>query len=815
MSTPTQKSTQCHNVSRRVKSSLSAKVNTKPWKNNKAGRLPRKAAKASPAFIRQELDGETIWTFPNGQIISVPVADQDLAIREGAMIDDDRALSLENWTHLHDKNPLPTPAQRAQGAVNLKGLRLQLLQSVEEGRLFVHPDVTLDECTNSEGELVMLDRLPDGRNVIVPPRFASIDPSPLIDATGDPYILDEAEEHEKAQMPTSRYVNFGTFETSLAISGSGNSVHQDVELEHSTAASTMVLNDAEEMKAAPVTKNLEEASSYQSFDEGYSTGNPAWDPFASDFFEDDDDEIMRLEQERLDHEIMLQTFHGSEDADGDIEMPDYVEPEAEQEAEYCQETENMAVSEETRIDNPLHSTWYQAHLKARAAGSVRQYTATTAAEVNYLIQAPDSPAAELGSYVQGEKYDPFQIYKAVGADPYNGMPVMAACESDTTRRYALLLCAAGHLRECYDIHMEGDRAWPINQNGEALTGCKVPWVSSSMIKDLGDDTQYRLSYPLGARGRVKNEALDTDSYRESSKIRNFSKMRDIWTIQDDLIEEESWPKDNYRCWKSEEDRRRFPKLQFGTEFVTPVDPPEVNETSRAQQFNFEKIPVREFGYSATITVPIKYQFGDFAAPRTDESANEFEALSTTVLVPASDDLANFTVTGPSVPISGSADVDAHARVDGEAEKEFVIEEEFIIEDSASVAPIVIDNNMCLSDAEEGVTDLLAQMARDSSPFQDVPDEDYSSNALGSPVADICCSDKSKDEVSRGDTLGYDSANHREDLSAKVIFQEGAVQASLPEHVPVVSIDGKVCDIYRDKDKCSKVASFSPQSRCPG
>lgn len=167
------------------------------------------------------------------------------------------------------------------------------------------------------------------------------------------------------------------------------------------------------------------------------------------------------------------------------------------------------------------------------------------------------------------------------------------------------MCSAGHLRECYDIYSEGYDAWPVNLNGPS-TGNKVPWVPSSFLQQLKPNVT-----------RKEPEALTRTNHwarifiKRASKPAIFSKMRETWSRQGDLIDEASWGKHNYSCSKSEEDRRRFPKLRFGAECVTPRDLPKTIVVLKAKKVKSEKISVREFGYLSDATLVAKHNFGDF------------------------------------------------------------------------------------------------------------------------------------------------------------------------------------------------------------
>lgn len=109
-------------------------------------------------------------------------------------------------------------------------------------------------------------------------------------------------------------------------------------------------------------------------------------------------------------------------------------------------------------------------------------------------------------------------------------------------------------------------------------------------------------YPKGTRSFDKNEPLGKDLYKASFKTRDFL---------EDARDEDSWGKHNYSCSKSEEDRRRFQKLRFGAECVTPRDLPKTIVVLKAKKVKSEKISVREFGYLSDATLVAKHNFGDF------------------------------------------------------------------------------------------------------------------------------------------------------------------------------------------------------------
>lgn len=594
---------------------------------------------------------------------------------------------MENWTHLHDKNPLPTAAQRAQGARNLDRLRLELLGTTEDDQfLFLNPAVMVRKDSNAAGIYLRRSNTADGEDVRLPNGFTSVDPSPLTDATGVPYVRNEVSNYFKAYIVANPYVNFGEFDTLGAYIGAREFVPQEAEQE---AVAPVLVAATYEVNQAPderVTVQHEEPLEQQQAQEVSSTTKPSWDPFTTDFFEDDDEEIFRLEQERLEENTLSQASEGVTDADGDVEMIDFVEPDVEVEMDYYHEPEPEVVPEETQIHDLLRFNWYQAHLRAREAGCVRPYTATTPAEANYLIGARTGPTVELCMYSRSAEDGQFSIFKSIAAHP-NGVEIMGVVTHDSMRRFVLLLNGAGHLRECFHV-FEAYNAWPVNPQGEPLTGYKVPWVPTSMVKQVIPNFAFRLCYPKGTRGFNKKEPLDWDLYRRSSKIRNFSKMREIWTLEADLVVEESLGEDNLECWKSGEDRRRFPKTQFGAIGVTPADGPEPVLVSKTEKVRFEKMPIREFGYSDEVITPTKYQFGDFPL------------LQETKLV-----------------------VDLEVEADAEADDESEIGEELLVEESIIEDSFIVDDDKWLAHAEEDITEYLAQAACDSSPFQDIPDKE--------------------------------------------------------------------------------------------
>ncbi|KAE9962333.1 hypothetical protein BLS_000469 [Venturia inaequalis] len=689
-------------VSRRVKSEHSTKGGPKSWNTNKASRLPRKAVKLPPAFTREEFDDETIWTFANGQTISVPVIDPNDFVREGGMIDNDRAISLENWTHLHDTNPLPTPAQRAQGALNLDRLRLDLLASTEEGQiLFLNPEVMIEKDLNAAGSYHMKSNAADGEKLDLPDGFASAE-SPITDGNGPALIRASALNYRMKHIKTNHYVNFGNLQTLGAFVGTRNFVGQEPEPEVVAAALLNTACDNTKAQEEPLASQAEELSEQQLPVEVSSTTIPSWDPFASDYFDDDDDEILRLEQERLEESILNQAPQCVTDAEGDIEMNDYVEPEAEVDVEHYkepaaevrvehyEEPEPEVVTEAARFEELLEYDWYNAHLRAREAGLVRGCTATTPEEANYIIVAPEGPATELLMFSRDRDDDEYSTFKAIGARVEDGAVIMGTVTHDSIRRYVLLVNGAGHFRECFDIYEETS-TWPLNVYDQPLTGSKAPWVPAGMVNRIKPDLAFRTSYPKGTRGRDKNEVLDKDLYRRSSKVRHFSKMRDIWTLEGGLIAEESWSEDNLSWWKADYDSRRFPKLQFATIGVTPEDPPEVEEGSEVEVVEIEKMPVRLFGYGDGATTTIKHNFGDF-------------------LVSGEDDLAD----------------ESEPNTNDEADNEADMEADFALNQSLIEESIFIDDDKWLADAEEGITEDLAQATLDSSPFQEIPADEAQS-----------------------------------------------------------------------------------------
>ncbi|TLD38154.1 hypothetical protein E2P81_ATG03829 [Venturia nashicola] len=787
MSSKIQKSACFINVSRRVKSKVPMKGGPKPWRTNKAGRLPHKAVKPSPIFMREYYDNETIWTFTNGHTISVLVLDPNDFVREGRMIDDDRAMSLENWTHLHEKNPLPTSVQRAQGAINLDRLRLDLLASTEGGRLhFLNPEVMLRKDSNGVGNYLMNANAADGENVVLPDHFASADPSPLANMDGLPFARGTVVNHRRKCIETNKYVEFGDFETLAAYVGPRNSVPVDVEPEPLAADPKMVGYDIDMPLEQPAVAQHEEYSEQLQTLELPSMTTPSWDPFADDFFEDDDEEILRLEQERLDEVNLAQAPQVAIDADRDTEMTDYVEeegeeeegyydePEPEVEVRYYDEPESEVVSEEARITELMQYDWYHAHLKARDAGLVRQETATTPAEANYIIGSSQGPATELLQFVRDVDDDSYSTIKWIGTRPENGGVIMGDVKHDSMRRFVLLLNGAGHFRECFDLY-EAFNIWPNNVHGEPLVGSKVPWVPASMAKHVEPNFSFRLSYPRGTRGRDKNEPLDEDLYRESSRIRNFSKMRDIWTVRDGLMVEENWSDDNLQWWKSEEDRRRFPKVQFGTIGVTPEDRPKAEETPKTEAAGIERMPVREFGYSDGATAPNKYHFGDFIASTLDDLAVESE-------------------------------IGVDEEADEEGDHEPYIEKDHSLQELLVKDSMFIDEEKWLADVQGGITEELAKAARDSSPFQEVPDEE------AQPLATLRFESQDADDES-GDTEAGTSENNDPSPGLVLDEEQSLVEGKFPSEVTkegIPDVYSRGLFIFGPKGCFEKIGAQEPQ-----
>lgn len=193
--------------------------------------------------------------------------------------------------------------------MNLERLRTELLQSMEPlTALFLHPDVMLGKQSKLNVNLAMRSHPADGKNVKIPARFSWVHPSPLTDATGYPYILGEANDYKGKYTVTSTYVKLGDLETLGAFRGSLDFSVQESETEAIAPVPITAAHDAEEAQEEPLAVQYEEISEQQQPMEVSSTTKPSWDPFASDFFDDDDDEIMRLEQERLEEANLPQAL---------------------------------------------------------------------------------------------------------------------------------------------------------------------------------------------------------------------------------------------------------------------------------------------------------------------------------------------------------------------------------------------------------------------------------------------------------------------------------------------------------------------------
>jgi hypothetical protein len=307
------------------------------------------------------------------------------------------------------------------------------------------------------------------------------------------------------------------------------------------------------------------------------------------FLGNDDDELEEIIQQEQEAYAHRSQTAGTKQAD-----TTYVETTTEsQGADEASELEPAWYDEPIE---PFKPAWYCAHERAEKSKVVVSTTATTIAKFQYLAYAPDSPCQTIMNTWPSSS-GAFDINKVVGTCPYTGKSITKDVSVDSTRRYAMLNRASGHIKVAFEkVGDKYDITWPT-----AVTGFKMPFTPAVFSNHYESGVGLRFCYPQGAMGYRKSERVDGEDYlKPSTRIHHFSKLNDCWTASDkeSSTVDYKFDKHNGRTWwKSKDNDRRWPSLQFARNFVGPVDPPKPIKEKPVKEEVLKKSRSELFGYT--------------------------------------------------------------------------------------------------------------------------------------------------------------------------------------------------------------------------
>lgn len=119
----------------------------------------------------------------------------------------------------------------------------------------------LGKHSKFNGDFAMRNNLPDGKDVKLPARFSSVHPSPLADATGYPYILSASpRDYKKEHTVTSNYVNFGDFGTLCSFRGSLDFTQQEAEPGTVAPVPVTIVREIDEAQEEPAMVHFEQVA---------------------------------------------------------------------------------------------------------------------------------------------------------------------------------------------------------------------------------------------------------------------------------------------------------------------------------------------------------------------------------------------------------------------------------------------------------------------------------------------------------------------------------------------------------------------------